>query len=146
MISPIFQSYVSFPPLLCLSFQNSEYLSGSSRQLISISVTTPPHPPLFYSKLTSLDVFHLLACLHSLVIFHKFVEIFLSANDHFLLLFYLTSLYLSDSFTDILMGFWLEENLNTCARLDIFIWKFMSVFEGTFVWPEISRCIFSTYL
>lgn len=93
------------------------------------------HPtlPLFYSKLTSLDVFHLLACLHSLVIFHKFVEIFLSANDHFLLLFYLTSLYLSDSFTDILMGFWLEENLNTCARLDIFIWKFMSVFEGTFV-------------
>lgn len=120
MISPIFQSYVSLPPLPCLNFQNSEYISGSSRQLISISVTTPPCFPLFYSKLTSLDAFHLLSCPHSLVIFQNF-EIFyqlMTTSYSYFILWVYTYLH---SFTDILMGFWMEENINRCARLAIFI-------------------------
>lgn len=124
---------------------DSEYISGSSRQLIFICVTTPPCFPLFYSKLTSLDAFHLLSCPHSLVIFQKF-EIFyqlMTTSYFYFILWVYTYLH---SFTDILMGFWMEENINRCARLAIFIRKFMFIFEGTFIWPEISRCIFSTYL
>lgn len=53
------------------------------------------------------------------------------------------SLYLFAFFIDMLMGFWMEDNINMCAESAIFILKFMLIFPHLFIYlfPLNVRCI-----